>query len=60
MTNGRCRAARRSEIDTAKEFMPVPDLPRRCLGYVPRLDDLDRRNGRERWPGLRNGLMDDI
>jgi len=50
LMNGRCRAARLGEIDTAREFMPVPDLLRRCLGYAPRLDDPDRRNGRERWP----------
>jgi len=45
MTNGRCRAARRGEIETARGFMPVPDLPRRCPGYAPRLNDPDRRGG---------------
>jgi hypothetical protein len=48
---GRCLAARRGEIETARDFMPVPDLPRRCEGYAPRLNDPDRRPGRERWPG---------
>jgi hypothetical protein len=58
MTNGRCRAARRGEIETARDFMPVPNLPRRCVGYAPRLDDPDRRSGRERWPERASGLED--
>ncbi len=33
-------------------YRPVREPPRRCAGYAPGPDDLDRRPGRERWPGL--------
>lgn len=29
-----------------------PDLPRRCVRFKPRVDDLDQRSGKERWPSL--------
>lgn len=47
----RCQAARRGEIVASRDFMPIHDLPRRCLGFLPRADDPDRRSGRERWAG---------
>ena len=48
-----CLAARRGEIAAAsRSYEPVDDIPRRCEGYAPKLDDPDRRHGRERWPGL--------
>jgi hypothetical protein len=29
-----------------------PELPRRCAGFAPSIDDPDQRPGRERWPGF--------
>jgi hypothetical protein len=49
---GLCLAARRGEIVPSRNYEPIRDLPRRCDGYAPGLDDPDRRSGRERWPGL--------
>lgn len=50
---GLCLAARRGEIVANRDYEPVRDQPRRCEGYLPGADDLDRRPGRERWPELR-------
>lgn len=49
---GLCLAARRGEIVANRDYEPVRDLPRRCEGYSPGADGLDRRTGRDRWPGL--------
>jgi hypothetical protein len=49
---GLCLAARRGEIVANRDYEPVLDLLRRCEGYMPGGDDLDRRTGRERWPDL--------
>lgn len=51
---GRCLAAGRGELShfASRKYSPVPDLPCRCAGYLPRADDPDRRPGRERWPEL--------
>lgn len=49
---GLCLAARRGEIVASRSYEPICDLPRRCEGYLPGVDDADRRPGRERWPGL--------
>lgn len=48
----RCLAAWRGEIVASRDYEPVRDLPRRCEGYAPGVDDPDRRPGGERWPGL--------
>ena len=50
----RCAAARRGELPyvASRDYSPVPDVPKRCEGYLPRPDDPDQRTGRERWPGL--------
>ncbi len=49
---GLCLAAQRGEIVASRNYEPIRDLPRRCEGYMPGVDDADRRSGRERWPGL--------
>ena len=49
---GRCMAAFRGELRGGRSYEPVQHIPRRCEGYVPQADDLDRRLGKERWPGL--------
>lgn len=33
-------------------YRPVRDIPRRCEGYAPKVDDPDGRPGGERWQGL--------
>ena len=40
---GRCLAAVRGEIDAAKTYSPVPNLPRRCKRYSMKTGGLDRR-----------------
>jgi hypothetical protein len=49
---GRCLAAWRGEIMAGRNYSPVPDLLRRCEGYLPKASDPDPRTGRQRWPGL--------
>lgn len=49
---GLCLAARRGEIVASRNYEPIRDLPRRCEGYMPSVDDADRRPGQKRWPGL--------
>jgi hypothetical protein len=48
----RCQAAKRGAIVASLNYEPICDLPRRCEGYAPGVDDPDRRHGRERWPEL--------
>ena len=48
----RCQAAKRGEIVASRNYEPIPDLPRRCEGYLPDGDDPDNRRGHDRWPGL--------
>lgn len=51
--NGACQAARQGELpNTSRDYFPAAQLPRRCEAYLPNADDLDRRSGMERWPGL--------
>lgn len=50
--SGLCLAALRGEIVASRTYHPVDDIPRRCEGYAPGPNDLDRRSGRERWPAL--------
>lgn len=52
LSGRRCLAASRGEIVANRDYEPVRDLPRRCEGYAPGVDDPDRRPGGERWPGL--------
>ena len=40
------------EVGATRGYMPIDDLPRRCLGYRPGRDEQDQRSGRERWPTL--------
>lgn len=47
-----CHAAKRGEIVASRNYEPIRDLPRRCEGYAPGVEDPDQRHGRERWPGL--------
>ncbi len=49
---GLCLAARRGEIVASRSYEPTRDLRRRCEGYMPGVDDSDRRPGQERWPRL--------
>ncbi|KIF81877.1 hypothetical protein TSA66_15475 [Noviherbaspirillum autotrophicum] len=49
---GLCLAARRGEIVASRVYEPVTNIPQRCEGYMPGADDMDRRPGWERWPGL--------
>ncbi len=49
---GLCLAARHGEIRASRSYEPIRDLPQRCEGYAPGPADVDRRPGRERWPGL--------
>lgn len=48
----RCHSAKRGEIVASRNYEPIRDLPLRCEGYVPGMDDPDKRLGGERWPGL--------
>jgi hypothetical protein len=48
--DGRCRAARRGEIQASRDYQPVDDTPRRCEGFSPKSADPDQRKGYERWP----------
>jgi len=51
--SGRCLAAWRGELRAARDYSPTkPDLPQRCIGYLPPDDDPDQRPGRQRWPDL--------
>ena len=52
LTFGRCLAAWRGEITSARVYRPVDTIPRRCAGFKPEADDPDQRTGYERWPGL--------
>lgn len=56
---GLCLAARRGDIVASRSYEPMCDLRRRCEGYVPGTMDVDRRPGRERWPGLIKKGSDD-
>lgn len=50
---GRCLAAWRGELRAARDWAPTfPDLPQRCVGYLPPADDPDQRPGHERWPDM--------
>lgn len=50
---GRCLSAWRGELRVARDYSPTfPGQLRRCIGYVPKADDADRRPGHERWPEL--------
>lgn len=50
--HGSCLAAMRGEINSSRIYSPVPDLPQRCVGYLPMATEADQRHGRARWPGL--------
>jgi hypothetical protein len=52
LTAGRCLAAWRGEIEAARHYRPIDDIPRRCEGYAPKSIDPDQRLGKQRWPGL--------
>ena len=39
-------------VSARQGYSPVLDLAHRCQGYLPGLNDTDKRTGRERWPGL--------
>ncbi|NJD06652.1 MAG: hypothetical protein FIA97_09160 [Methylococcaceae bacterium] len=54
-SGGRCLAAWRGELSgmVSRRYSPAqPERLRRCEGYAPGPNDSDRRQGRERWPGL--------
>ena len=51
-SKGRCLAAWRGEILAGSHYHPIDDIPRRCEGFAPKLDDPDQRTGRQRWPGF--------
>jgi hypothetical protein len=48
LSAGRCLAAWRGEIVAAKQYRPIDDLPRRCEGFAPKLNDPDQRTGKQR------------
>ncbi len=54
LRDGFCLAARNGELKHLSHgYSPAePDRPRRCFGYRPKLEELDQRPGRERWPEL--------
>ncbi|WP_036254519.1 hypothetical protein [Methylobacter sp. BBA5.1] len=52
LSAGRCLAAWRGEIQAARHYRPIDDLPRRCEGYMPKANESDQRIGKQRWPGL--------
>jgi hypothetical protein len=49
-TGRECSAWR--EVGATRGYMPIDDLPRRCLGYRPGRDEQDQRSGAQRWPTL--------
>ena len=52
LTGRHCQAAKRGEIVASRNYEPIPDMLKRCEGYAPGTQDLDRRHGRERWTWL--------
>jgi hypothetical protein len=40
------------EVGATRGYMPIDDLPRRCLGYRPGREEQDQRTGAQRWPTL--------
>ncbi len=40
------------EVGATRGYMPIDDLPRRCLGYRPGREEEDQRSGAQRWPTL--------
>lgn len=47
-----CIAKPGGKVSANRGYTPLPDLPIRCLGYMPNADDHDQRPGSLRWPGL--------
>jgi hypothetical protein len=52
LTGRRCRAAKRGEMNASRTYEPIRDMLQRCEGYLPKMEDHDKRPGRERWPNL--------
>ena len=52
LAGSRCMAAARGEVDAHARYEPVQDVLRRCEGFKPLSDEVDRREGKERWPSL--------
>ncbi len=51
--SGHCTIARPGgRVSAIRSYRPVPDIRRRCEGFMPLAGDLDQRHGGERWPGL--------
>lgn len=51
-SSGLCLAAYKGEIIASRNYHPCDHIPRRCEGYLPKRDSIDRRTGKERWPWL--------
>jgi hypothetical protein len=52
LTGSRCRAAMRGEMNTSRAYEPIRYMRQRCEGYLPNMDDQDKRPGGERWTNL--------
>lgn len=52
LSAGRCEAAWRGEIEASRQYRPIDNIPRRCEGYMPKLNDPNQLTGQQRWPNL--------
>jgi hypothetical protein len=52
LTGLRRSAAKRDEMKASRNYEPIRYMRQRCEGYLPNVDDPDRRPGRERWQNL--------
>jgi len=51
--DGRCNAAVMRRLPNAgQRYTPIPDVPQRCVCFLAKAGDPDRRTARERWPEL--------
>lgn len=50
---GTCKAAARCVLDfVAGEYRPLPNAPRKCLGFTAKFEAMDGRSGRALWPEI--------
>ena len=50
----RCKAPAAGLLIASKMYEPVQTMPRRCVAYLPCIDDPDQTPGAARWPWLKS------